>query len=360
MVYDYYLVFLLLLSFVGLSAFYNQGEVGRAFFVILLCSLFIGLRGEHAGSDTLNYVDAYNAIDTSRFVYSELVKSYVINGITAAEPGFLLTSYAFKLTGASYHFYLIFICFISLAILYFGFRRITQFSLFALVLYCFSISLVSLQANVLRQSLAVAFMVLAIGFLTQNKNKKFAFFGILAGFFHISAFVVFPLFFLTFISLRIRYYFLLFIGLLAFVYSGLIVKIATLVLGGLIGNKFASYFSVGFAALLTFKFISFFMILLICLFLRHINRENFYRVNLHYITACYFCCFYLQFLFSGNEVSSERFGLYRFVLEPVIFSLIPTFFKRKELVFMYMTVLAFIYGFIVYNLSTVKYMLNSA
>lgn len=206
MVYDYYLVFLLLLSFVGLSSLDNRNEAFRAFFVILLCSIFIGLRGGEAGSDTISYVNAYKSIDTSGFSYLELKNGFVANNVTAAEPGFILISYMFKFLGLNYSSYLTSLCFISLSLLYLGLKKITPFSLLALFLYCCSISLVSLQGNVIRQGVAIPLIIVAIGFLSQGKRRGFIFFGVIASLFHFSAIFVFFSLFLTWFSLKVRHY----------------------------------------------------------------------------------------------------------------------------------------------------------
>lgn len=357
MVYDYYLVVLFLLAFVGLTSFYNKKELSRVFFTVMLFSLFIGLRGADAGSDTINYVKAYNAINTSVFSYSELAQVFVENNITAAEPGFLAVSYIVKFLEVGDTGYLVIICFLSLFLLYFGFKKITPFSLLALVLYCCSISLISLQGNVMRQGLAAPLIIIAIGFLVQNKRREFVFFGVIASLFHVSALVVFLSIFMVLLTVKVRYYIYVLFTLMVLLYSGVISKLGSSLLTGLFAAKFTSYFNVGFSSLFTFKLLSFFVFLFLCLYLRYINKDSFYKFKIDYILACYFCLFYLQFVFSGDEVASERFGLYRFTLEPIILSFIPVFFKDKFNLLVLLVFIAFLYGVIVYNLPSVKEML---
>jgi hypothetical protein len=358
MLYNYYPLYLLLIAFAGLLSFTKGVNRVLPFFVITLSSFFIGLRGASAGSDTVKYIDAYNAIDVSSFDYQSLVTAYVANGITAAEPGFLFVSYVFKLVGLGELGYLVSIAFLSLFIIYKALQRFETNTTLVLVLFACSITLVSLQGNVIRQALASAFFLYGLSFLYQNRKSKFVFWGLVGGLFHLSAVAVTIVCFAVAFSYRQRYYWLGFIVVAVVTVTGLIGKVASLAFGGLIAMKLTKYFVVGIAGLMTFKLLSFFIIYGVFFGLRFVDIERYRQTKINFYLAVYFCLFYLQFLFSGDLVSSERFGLYRFLWEPLMFSLLPGFFKQSKLVVSLIVFVCLIYGILVYNLPTVQYMLT--
>jgi hypothetical protein len=319
-------------------------------------SLLFGLRGINAGSDTSNYVSAFNDIATNFNSYQELARTFVMNGITAAEPSFMLFAYVMKVLGFSAEFYLVAVVFVSLYLIYLAHVRLVSHPLLCLVLYMVSISAVSLHANVIRQGMAVGFVLLAISFIQVNKNKPAIFAFIIASTFHFSAvaaaFFVIP----AMRKMKLKYYWFSFFLLVFLLSSGLLSNLITLGLPRIFAIKLARYFQVGFESLLTFKVLNFFIFVLGLEVAKKYSPRNIESIDNIY--RCYFSFFLLQLLFVGNIIASERFGLYRFILEPIIIVIFVSAFREKKFVKIILSILVFIYGCIVYNIPGIKNMLT--
>ncbi|WP_404401817.1 EpsG family protein [Idiomarina seosinensis] len=321
-------------------------------------SVYVALRGAYAGSDTINYVNAFIQLQTVTFDYLSITTTFISNGVTAAEPGFILLAYAVKWLQLPYEFFLGITAFVSLVALYIGYRKLSPDAFLATILYLFSITAVSLQANVIRQAIAVGMFIVAVAYLTERKHFKFLFFSVSAGLFHISAFALVPL---LVISIFIRRHIIFWLGVvfaLGLALTGLFGSFLSLFIGGVFLTKIQTYFQFGFEALLTFKLLSFFIFYAFLLFLREQAETDDERYQLNTLSLVYIACFFLQAFFMGDEVASERFGLYRFALEPVIISFLPIVTRQPDLTRAAVIFLAMVYGFIVYNLPTVVNMLG--
>ena len=355
MVYSYYPLLLIVLS---CSAFYGALRKRNGVFLmasLLSLSLFLGLRGGDAGVDTVNYISAYNAISDQVSSYQDLSTTFVVNNITAAEPGFVLFTYANKLFGLSSDFYLVSVVFFGLLIVYSAYSRLTNYPLLAFSLYAFSMSCVALHGNVIRQGMAVGFILLAISYIVKGRNKLAISFFLFASLFHFSALLVAIFSIPAMLKLKMRYFWLALISIVVCLLAGIFSKVIFFILPGLFAAKVAKYFQAGFDSLLTFKFISFFIFVAGIEFLRKFN-EN--KIELEAIYRCYFSLFLIQLLFIGDLVASERFGLFRFALEPVIITYFFNSLKEKHLSRIALVSLAFLYGIIVYNVPTIKAMLT--
>jgi hypothetical protein len=324
--------------------------------VILSVALFLGLRGTDAGSDTINYVSAYNALANNIMSYQELATTFVRNNITAAEPGFIVFTYVCKLLGIGPEAYLTAVAAFGLCVVYIAYHRLSNFPLLAFLLYALSMSCVALHANVIRQGMAVGFILLALSFIQEKKNKQALLLFLIASTFHFSALVVAIFAIPAMKRMQIKYYWIALLLLVTLLVTGILSKIALFILPGLFAGKIAKYFQIGFASLVTFKFISFFVFATaIAIMQKQDKTLNNYTDNLY---RCYFSLFLIQLLFMGNLVASERFGLYRFALEPVIILSFFNMFKEKYFARSILASLGLVYGFVVYNIPTIKDMLT--
>jgi hypothetical protein len=320
--------------------------------VILSVAIFLGLRGGDAGSDTVNYVSAYNALENNIGSYKQLATTFVRNNITAAEPGFIIFTYLSKLIGLSTDLYLVAVSAFGLCMMYFAYHRITTFPLLAFILYSLSMSCVALHANVIRQGMAVGFIILAIYLIQERKNKQAFLLLLIASTFHFSALLIAMFLFPAMKKVQLKYYWFALLALIILLVSGVLSNIVMAVLPSLFAAKISKYFEVGFASLATFKFISFFVFALVIEFVRKQKEVNVTQIDNLY--RCYFSLFLIQVLFMGNLVASERFGLYRFALEPLIIVSFFNIFKEKYFARGILITLTFIYGAIVYNISSIK------
>ena len=324
-------------------------------FVTVIISLFLGNRGESAGADTVNYISAYNSISDNISSYKDLSTTFVLNNITAAEPGFVLFTYLNKLLGFSADTYLVMVVIFGLSLLYLAYSQLTNYPLLAFSLYSLSMSCVSLHGNVIRQGMAVGLALLAVSYIVQRKNFKSLLFFILASFFHFSALLVAAFCIPAMLRLQIRYFWVALVGITICLITGVLSKIVYFILPGLFAAKIAKYFQVGFDSLLTFKFISFFIFVGGIEFARKFEKN---KVEFDSIYRCYFSLFLIQLLFIGDLVASERFGLFRFALEPIIIVYFFNSFKEKYLSRVTLAAVACIYGVLVYNVPTIKAMLT--
>lgn len=327
-----------------------------AIFIVVIFSVFYGLRGADAGVDTINYVSAYNSIDASYFSYQELIRTFVVNGITAAEPGFILYAYVSKLLGLSSNTYLILVALWGLLFVYIAYKKLSDSPLLVFSLYVLSISCISLHANVIRQGMAIGFVLLALSLVISRRNALALLCFIFAAFFHFSALLVAVFSIPQMLKFKIKYFWGAFLCLIILLVSGAFSKVLFLVLPSLFAAKLDKYFHVGFGALFTFKFFSFFIFIFTLEIIKKINIEK--TIYINEIYKCYFSLFFIQLLFVGDLVASERFGLYRFAFEPIIIVLFFDSLKEKYFAKSILTILAFIYGALVFNIPMIKGILS--
>ena len=324
-------------------------------FAILSISLFLGNRGGGAGVDTINYISAYNSISENVSSYKDLSTTFVVNNITAAEPGFVLFTYLNKLLGFSADTYLVMVVIFGLSFVYLAYSQLTNYPLLAFSLYALSMSCVALHGNVIRQGMAVGLTLLAISYIVKRKSFKSILLFMLASFFHFSALLVAVFCIPAMLRLQIKYFWIALVGIVICLITGIFSKIIYFILPGLFAAKIAKYFQAGFDSLLTFKFISFFIFVGGIEFSRKFVKD---KIEFDSIYRCYFSLFLIQLLFIGDLVASERFGLFRFALEPIIIIYFFNSFKEKYLSRVILAALTFIYGILVYNVPTIKAMLT--
>ena len=356
MVYELYPLLLLLNTLVGIFSLSVRRSIILCLLLSVAFSIFVGLRGEFAGSDTIQYVSAYKNLPIDNFVYTDLAWAFVKNGITASEPGFVYFTAFMKNSGCPYWLYLSCISFISCVLIFSSFSSFSKYPVLCFSLYLFSITFISLHANVIRQCVAVGFYLLAISFYFKNKPFKFILFSVLAMSFHFSYLALFLLLLpAVFFNIRSGWYFLSLAVLILCVSTGLIGTVTNLVLPGFLAAKLLKYYSFGIGALFTFKLLSSLLFIFILFYVaKHSERNN----SIDKLMIVYISSLMLQILFVGDLVASERFGLYKFVLESVIISHLIFVFKEKNIAKLSILFFSLIYGFVVYNLPSVTYMLG--
>ena len=204
------------LSIVLYSFFLSLGKRSSKVLNIIFYPLIIGnfsilfyLRNFSIGLDTYTYNEIISDVINFNGI-SEIIPYSMKNNL---EPGFIFTTYLFGFVGnVSFIF-----TFFSILI-YFNYCYVLSKIKINPVLYFlsffsyFGVYLWSL--NILRQMIAVSFVVLASYFLTEGKNRKFVFLILIASLFHYSAiFCILFYFIYKYINIlyRLRFYIFLII-----------------------------------------------------------------------------------------------------------------------------------------------------
>lgn len=176
---------------VVIASFFAQAKTLKIFktlasvIIILSLAILYLIRDYTIGTDTLNYIPIFTALDNNHDILSPFYYSVLYN----FEVGF--TYISFILVNMLHEPYLIF--FIYALLIYSCFWYVIQksklnytllyasiFSFFPLYLYSF---------NILRQCVAIALIMLATHFLLNQRNKKFILFILVAVLFHYPAII---------------------------------------------------------------------------------------------------------------------------------------------------------------------------
>lgn len=185
------LPYILVYITVVIASFFTQVKTPKVFqilassIIILSLSILYLIRDYTIGTDTLNYIPIFSALDSNHDVFSPFYYSLIYN----FEIGF--TYLSFFLVNTFHEPYLIF--FIYALLIYWCVFYVVQksnlnytilyasvFSFFPLYLYSF---------NILRQCVAIALIMLATHFLLNQRNKKFILFILVAVLFHYPAII---------------------------------------------------------------------------------------------------------------------------------------------------------------------------
>ncbi|WDE00542.1 EpsG family protein [Thalassomonas actiniarum] len=352
MVFNYYPILLSILYGAILWGTLRKNNIFLVVIAILSIAVFFGFRGPEAGADTHNYVGAFKSIPDTIYTYRDLTKAFVLNNITAAEPGFVLFTYLNKLVGFSADFFLVTVALWGLIFTYLAYRRLSDYPLLAFSLYSVSMTCVSLHSNVIRQGMAVGIVLLGISFIQQERKKLAFFLFVFASFFHFSALLVAIFLIPAVFRFKMRYFWGAMLVLIALLLSGFFSSVIFMFLPKLLAIKAAKYFHVGMDSLITFKFLSFFIFVAFLEFIKTFGSYN--REIINNLYRCYFSLFLIQLLFIGDLVASERFGLYRFALEPIIIIYAFNSWKEQHLSRLSLALIAILYGLVVFNIPTIQ------
>ena len=198
----------------------------------LLIFIFLAIRFDF-GNDYMNYYKDFIAIGSySSINYFDKTLYY--------EPGWLLLIKIFKPFG--FFTLVTFLSFINCLIFYLFIKKYVpvQYFWLAVFIYVFNSEFMLIHASAMRQSIAINLFILAIPYIYKKDFLPYLFFIILGSFFHFSAIVLIPVYFLGFLNWRLNnlwgsIIFLIFISL--FIFGNTISP----VLFGLIGDFFQDY-----------------------------------------------------------------------------------------------------------------------
>lgn len=187
----YFLTFFISTAFIKASSFFEREKTKiikyfLVFFAIFVLALVSGIRDYSIGTDTTTYNSFYSYVANSQniFQYCKSLKS-----IEEIEYGFSILNYMIGMTGVSPHFfYFICQCIIALNV-YFSLEIMKDNLNITLgwLTYCFMFYTSSF--NILRQIIALSFILLGVALL-YNRKKEASLFVILIGcLFHTTAII---------------------------------------------------------------------------------------------------------------------------------------------------------------------------
>ena len=193
---------ILILIFILLSFFYANlhnysYQKRRKHFILIVTLLLIcqsGLRNLAVGSDTYQYYLRFQSVKDSS--WQNILDGFIT--FKGKDPFYSLFQKTFQVFSANFQLYLLFVALIFMSSLgYFIFKNTTKIrhALLAFIIYMgnfygfFSITGI-------RQTLATAIILWSFQFIKEKKFIWFALLVFIAGLFHISAFIFFPLYFI--------------------------------------------------------------------------------------------------------------------------------------------------------------------
>ena len=164
-----------------------------SFFLIFV---FLAFRYDY-GNDYQSYLSGFLEIN----LYEEI---NLFDGSLYFEPGWVIINKIFEPLG---FFWLIavlaaFNCFVF----YHFIAKYVPIKYYwlAVFLYVFNPSFMLIHSSAMRQSVAVSLFLLGLGYLKERKPLNFCFLILLASFFHTSALILLPIYFINFINWRIN------------------------------------------------------------------------------------------------------------------------------------------------------------
>lgn len=188
----YYIFFIVIAIFSFLEINIERKVEHRLVYYLItaLLILMAGLR-YNTGYDFDNYRDIFNL--ASQVGYSELL----------LEPGSFLLIIVSHALHLNFQAYLFIYAIGAITIKARFFAEYAPYIFTALLVY-FPIGFLTSEMGQIRHGLAIAIVLIAFSCLFRNKNKWFLFYSVVAVFFHISAFVVIPVYFFAGRSFKSR------------------------------------------------------------------------------------------------------------------------------------------------------------
>lgn len=329
MIYLYFLIFFLLVFSVLL-----ENDKTRLFLYIgtgITLFLIAAFRDSEAFKDYTGYIEYYDSVLNTSF--------------SNVEPSFILITHIVDNLFAD-HFYLFVIyAFLGIFLKFYAINKLTKLRLLSVLIY-FSGYFFLFEMTQIRAGIAGALLLLCIKPIKEKKAAKFFLFATLAFFFHYSAIIIFPLYFLDPNKLNQRIYF----ALIPLAYILYFLKLDFLsfmdsVPIDLIRIKYMSYHSYANEDnkinLFNFLFLS--RCLLAFLFLwkwKLLAEKNDYS---SIMIKIYVIGLFIFITFAGIPGISSRTSELLTIVEIVLIPLVIYLFKEKYLALMMVVAIGFIF-----------------
>ena len=180
-----YIIVLIILFFLYLKERAGYGYASQIAFLLVL--FFIGLRG-HLYTDYISYYPFYENLPTVFDLHSYL-------DTVTFEKGFVIYSSIIKTIFPNYFIWVFINSLIDLSILYLFFKKYSASTVLSFIVFI-AFSGLAIEFNLYRNSKAIMLFLLSIPYLKERKIVPYMCINLVAAFFHISAIIYFPLYFI--------------------------------------------------------------------------------------------------------------------------------------------------------------------
>ena len=342
------------LAFMGMVKGLNRYSVVGVFFIVVLTLLLLMLRDPMSPSDAGNYAWMFNAQDSFHAVFGAYHGNFF----------FSFTQYLGNSLGlkAEYFFILQSIGFYVLTFI--GLRLIfdsNKLFLTALSFFVLTSTFVLLYTNVIRQGLALALIILSIGFFIKNYRLSGYALLILAIFSHASAIVIATIFiFVRFFKAPLAFWFwlLVLIPLLPVVSQFLLGSIASL--GGLF-NKIESFSNKDYNNTLVYIKIAILYASLLLFYFFGVKRRLFTDKNFFFIFKVFLMIVFVISFTLPVLLLSSRYLYYASAILPILYTFIlyhrPNILNLTSRYYVGLAV-ALVFGLFVYSFQSVRMQLG--
>ena len=330
-IYVFALIVSTFVSYVGCcnSLSYKKNKNVFLILSLVVIVLIVGLRGYDVGRDTVSYMKYYHNFD-------------LINSIKLYhEPAFTFITYLLNKINAQDYIFNIILAIITVAFFYFYFKNNKYFYWF--VFYLYTSGFLFFMMNGVRQSIAFSIFLFSLKYVHSGNIIKFIFILVLSSMFHYSAILLFPVYFVRFLS-DIKYPFLIAMCILSFFISPFGIIEGTSSYLSLLPKNYGSYlykmnlketkFSLGF---LFYNFLNFYIIYL----KSKITFNDYNRIifNLYFIGI-------LFVNLTWESVVLQRYNIYLLYLQIPVMSYISYKLRKKHDILLFALVYMFIFSFI--------------
>ncbi len=290
---------------------------------LLIFFSFTSFREYTVGTDTENYLyflskvinsDGLTIFSTSRFEFLFILISYIASFFE------------------SERFYLVFISLIQTIAFFFAIKLWSKNPAISFLFFCSLFVSYNLGTNILRQGLAIPFALISINYLIEKRIKSFLVFSVISFFFHHTSIIIIIFSFLCINNLKIKNYITFWLISIILLYAGCFKFI--LELGrelfsfnesykNILSNFSLDSYQVGFRL----DFILFSSIPALILLItnrKNLSKKEFFLIKLYFLLNT-------LFVLVMEIPYSDRFGLYSWILFPLLIPNLIKFNKFKLL-----------------------------
>lgn len=319
------IIVLLFFSLIKLN-FYNKRFFLDITILIIVSSLIVGTRKLDSGFDTIHYVTLLEEI--KRNLTDGFWSLYETYKYIVPEPIFFLYTYILSILNISPRVYLLVTGFLSFFILYVGIYRYTSKYYVIIILLMVTMSFYFLYSNAIRQGLAFSIAMYGILTYSSDKNKiKYIVISIIAMLTHSSSVIFVLYFFIQIFGIRIKLNYLVIAFLISF--FNILPLLINYVPDSIISYKLNYYMHgekiYGW---------SFWSLLIMPLFFLYVKGKYVVENNIeyNYILNLYLYISVISLIFGFSVDVFNRISLYRFMIEPFLFTYI-IYMVKDRLVF---------------------------
>lgn len=311
-------IYILLFAVIWISyPFFKKSKKDNyLFFMLLLVFLLMALRDFSVGTDIENYITMYKYNDNLSLV--DTIKNSLSLEYFMSDPMYSVYCVVLNTLGVSERGFLVVTSLLPVLSVYIFFKRFSNNYRVSLFVFG-TIGLFPMFMSALRQSLAMAVMMIAYKYLVEKKPLKYYLLTIIAILFHASAIIMLPAYLIVVLLQKKKPE----VSMLYGIIGGIICSMAFSTLFGIVGGigRFDSYMSGTIYRTNPILIFMYLAIGIICVWLNKTSRNDINEeeklVDIHFIM--YAIGFALLVVSLENTMIS-RFSTYYFISMPIILS----------------------------------------